>query len=149
MPFAPHPVPEKFCEHCGDPLVRKRMNGRLEDRGVFLRRRFCSHSCHASWQHEQPASSPQASRKRAQSTTGERCDSCGYSHDLTVHHVDGDPLNNEQSNLQTLCRHCHNFWHAMLNRTGRLPSGPMPRLAEWDSCGATAMQSSRKSRRNS
>ena len=30
---------------------------------------------------------------------------------LTIHHKDHNPLNNEHSNLQTLCRYCHNDIH--------------------------------------
>lgn len=30
---------------------------------------------------------------------------------LTVHHVDGNRFNNDPSNLQTLCRKCHDKKH--------------------------------------
>lgn len=32
---------------------------------------------------------------------------------LTVHHIDGNIENNEDTNLQTLCRECHDYKHRM------------------------------------
>ena len=56
------------------------------------------------------------------------CEACGWAKSLHVHHCDGDPQNNDPANLQTLCTHCHNFWHAMLARLGRPIAGRMPAL---------------------
>ena len=39
------PTPEKYCSSCGKKLERKRFNGRLEDYGVFLRRKYCGREC--------------------------------------------------------------------------------------------------------
>ena len=39
------------------------------------------------------------------------CESCGFiakhSSQLDVDHIDGNNLNNDESNLQTLCANCH------------------------------------------
>ena len=41
------------------------------------------------------------------------CERCGHHHDpkagytLTVHHLDGDSMNNEDWNLAALCQRCH------------------------------------------
>lgn len=41
------------------------------------------------------------------------CERCGHKHNpqtghvLTVHHLDGDPSNNEKWNLACLCQKCH------------------------------------------
>ena len=41
------------------------------------------------------------------------CEQCGHPHDpphgytLTVHHIDGDPSNNDPANLVALCQRCH------------------------------------------
>ena len=56
------------------------------------------------------------------------CESCGLTRRLHVHHIDGDFTNESLSNLQTLCTHCHNFWHALLERHGLKPAEPMPSL---------------------
>ena len=34
------------------------------------------------------------------------CEACGLYKPLYVHHIDGDPLNNEIDNLETRCRDC-------------------------------------------
>lgn len=49
-----------------------------------------------------------------------KCDICGSSYDLTIHHIDGNgrhkwerglPENNDIDNLQILCRRCHGSIH--------------------------------------
>lgn len=53
-----------------------------------------------------------------------RCEKCGFSGEnpysklsiLQVHHIDGNSLNNDESNLQLLCPNCH----AMTENYGRL-----------------------------
>ena len=40
------------------------------------------------------------------------CTKCGWYGRLEVHHRDGDPMNNDPSNLLTLCRGCHIRHHA-------------------------------------
>ena len=51
MPAHKKPTPEKFCEHCGKQLERKRLpNGDLEYLIHFNRRRFCNLICSAKAQ---------------------------------------------------------------------------------------------------
>jgi hypothetical protein len=38
---------------------------------------------------------------------GNRCQRCGRTTGLDVHHIDGDRFNNEPENLITLCKECH------------------------------------------
>jgi 5-methylcytosine-specific restriction endonuclease McrA len=44
---------------------------------------------------------------------GWRCEHCHHPHDpdagytLTVHHIDGNPFNNDPSNTRALCQRCH------------------------------------------
>lgn len=43
-----------------------------------------------------------------------RCDGAKSTTDLVktqVHHIDGDPSNNDLSNLAPLCKKCHILWH--------------------------------------
>lgn len=35
------------------------------------------------------------------------CERCDTSPAVDRHHIDGDPLNNVPSNIQSLCRRCH------------------------------------------
>lgn len=39
------------------------------------------------------------------------CERCGTTERLLVHHKDEDRYNNELSNLETLCRRCHQIHH--------------------------------------
>jgi hypothetical protein len=49
---------------------------------------------------------------------GWECKECGHAHDtrsdhvLTVHHQDGNPMNNNLDNLVALCQRCHLRTHA-------------------------------------
>lgn len=116
--------PEKSCETCGVPLTRKQTGGRLEDRGTFLRRRYCSLSCANS----KPLVGKQGNHWRARQHRKAACEACGATTSLHVHHCDANPANNTLPNLQTLCVHCHNFWHALLTRRGLPIAGRMPAL---------------------
>lgn len=128
MPRPMEPDPVKSCEWCEKPLVRKRYGSRLEDRGVFLRKRFCSISCGTFWQHATEPPTSAAARKRAKKHTAGRCEACGSTSKLSVHHFDEEPKNNALANLQTLCLSCHNFWHGAAKRFGQTPAGRMPPL---------------------
>lgn len=119
------PAPEKFCERCAKPLQRKRFNGRLEDYGVFLRRKFCDHFCASS--STEPVTRG-AYLWRSRKLRGLRCEACGVTRRLHAHHVNGDITLTTSANVQTLCNNCHNFWHAALERRGLPISGRMPAL---------------------
>lgn len=103
-----------FCRHCGKELTRKRFGKRLEDRGVFSRRKFCDRSCMAK-AYEGQIKSPTAQNSRRQSAKhrDSRCASCGKIKTLLHnHHVDADPMRNVGSNLETLCVRCHTLRHS-------------------------------------
>lgn len=110
MPMPRKPDPEKQCEHCGKPLARKMINGRLEDRGVFLRRRFCDSTCfglHA----RTDVPTLGGLRSRAAKFRGSVCERCGETENVQIHHVNSDPSNNAPDNTMTLCGPCHTRWH--------------------------------------
>lgn len=97
--------PVKFCQACGTQLVRKRFDsGRLEDRGVFLRRCHCSKRCAATKSVVQRDTHRWRANREA---SKEVCDRCPATTDLHIHHRDRDVTNNAQENLQVLCRSCH------------------------------------------
>lgn len=117
--------PEKNCEHCGVPLKRKRTGGRLEDRAVFLRRRFCSLTCANS----KPSTVKRGTLLwRARKLRGPRCEACAAETSLQAHHIDENQANNDPSNIQTLCKRCHDFWHSTQKRRGWPIAGRMPAL---------------------
>ena len=43
-----------------------------------------------------------------------KCEMCGISNSLELHHKDGNHLNNDESNFQVLCRECHRNSHTQL-----------------------------------
>ena len=151
MPAHAKQAPDKCCQHCGKIFNRKRIGKRndLECYSNYMRRKFCSLSCSASFQHANPAPSWEASRKRTMKNVGSFCECCGYAENLVVHHVDGNPMNPSPENLQTLCSPCHSYWHAMLRRIGRKPSTPMPQLVERQCSEVQETPSCLKSRQSS
>lgn len=110
MPSPRKKDPEKYCAHCGKKLIRKRYSGRLEDYGVFLRRKYCGLTCMGK---ARMKSNPTKSAllKRATKHRKPQCEQCGTTEMLNVHHIDGDQANNNPANLMTLCAGCHTKWH--------------------------------------
>jgi len=108
MPMPRKPDPIKTCETCGMVMERKRFNGRLEDRSRFLARRYCSLECSAI---AQQTETDAALSNRAKKYRKDRCEECGTTETLQVHHINEDRTDNHPSNLMTLCRSCHTKWH--------------------------------------
>ena len=113
--------PVKYCETCGVQLFRKRMNGRLEDFQVFLKRRYCSLSCANT--RKEPTEA--GLRWRAEQLRSSACEVCGSTLNLHAHHIDGDIANNEQENIQTLCVSCHIKHHHATRKLGQTVAGKM------------------------
>lgn len=116
MSMQPKPDPVKFCEFCGEQLHRKRFNGRLEDYGVFLRRRNCNMTCGNS----KKEVGKSAHHWRARKYMKDACEKCRATEDLHVHHDDGDYRNDDPSNLVTLCSSCHLRLHWREDRDKRV-----------------------------
>lgn len=125
MPMTRAKVPVKYCERCGVLMERRRYGGRLEDAGVFKRRKYCSLNC--ANQREGP-SHWETYHWRARRHRRSSCEACGSTERLHAHHVDGRPENNEASNIQTLCVYCHNFLHATAERRNWTMPGRLPPL---------------------
>lgn len=102
-------APPRSCGACGRTLERKRYNGRLEDFGVFQRRKFCDEACFSA--------RPQTLKSDPSWMTAHYharklvpkgpCSRCGKPNATDVHHIDGDHRNNDLANLTRLCRSCH------------------------------------------
>lgn len=116
------PDPEKYCANCETRLSRKRINGRLEDMAVFLRRRYCNRECMAQAQLSDSPSSTYLKRFRLPS-----CETCGNTYRVGVHHMDGNRMNNSPENLRTLCPACHTTWHWA---NGKQPKRQYPTTCE-------------------
>jgi hypothetical protein len=114
--------PIKYCQHCGMQYTRKFFKKRLEDRDVFLRRKYCSLACANS---KKGAITRDGYSKRAIKHLKRHCEACGHNRSLCAHHIDQDIENNKEENIQTLCMHCHNFWHTTAKRCGANIAGKM------------------------
>lgn len=104
-------APPSKCLQCGVQMERKRYaSGRLEDLGMFTRRKFCSVACqNASLVKESVTKG--SHRHRARRLKRSCCEQCSSVRNLQVHHKDKDVTNNAPMNLQTLCASCHNTLH--------------------------------------
>lgn len=105
MPRKPKPTPEKYCSRCGEKLERHRYGENLEDMTRFLSRKFCSLRC-ANSRGVNGQSSTQQHRISARFAR-KRCERCGSSDHLHVHHKNRNWRDHRIENLETLCIRCH------------------------------------------
>lgn len=120
------PDPPKRCKQCNRKMRRKRIRGRLEDMGAFLRRVYCNRSCMALG-YVKSAPLKQAYHQEARKMRGISCENCGGAKLLAAHHVDGNWKNNSPENIQTLCVSCHAIHHHRVKRAGLTVPGRMER----------------------
>ena len=112
-------APEKYCQFCGKKLERKRINGRLKDYNVFLKRKYCDIMCmrkgfvkkghtNQNWREAH------ASAQKIVFLIENRpkvCEICGATNNVDIHHKDGNHHNNTYENLMLVCRSCHMKLH--------------------------------------
>lgn len=119
------PVAPKPCLQCGAIMERKRINGRLEDRAMYSRRKFCDQACMALALVKDAPSHRDTYHWRARRMRSESCEACGAMKSLQAHHVDQNPKNNSSDNIQTLCKSCHITHHHRARRAGKAVAGRM------------------------
>lgn len=111
----PKPTPEKYCLFCGKKLERRQYTKKKEDLGCFLKRKYCDRLCmrKAFVNQEYSLSSNRTSRESAIKivflieSREKRCEICGSTKNIDVHHKDGNCHNNSSDNLMVVCRSCH------------------------------------------
>lgn len=97
----------KRCLKCGVEFERGRYNGRLEDYGIWMRRKYCSVGCN----YIREVNARSSFHRIARQYVKDRCKKCGSKRNLDVHHKDGNWRNNDRSNLETYCHGCHMRLH--------------------------------------
>lgn len=116
--IAPRNKKIRYCSRCGKELKHE------------IRTNYCSAACkskhnHCEWialwkggkigNHTEQI--PGAIRRYLHEKYGGACEECGWNKTnistgrvpLTVHHIDGNSSNNDESNLQLLCPNCHSL----------------------------------------
>ena len=127
MPMPLKVFPNKICKNCGKEFNRKVMpNGRLQDVKLFQAQEHCSLACGNT--RETSTLTKHGYSFRARKHLKTLCEACGSKKHLHAHHIDQNKENNELENIQTLCKHCHNFWHSTQKRLGLEIAGRMPFL---------------------
>lgn len=141
------------CVQCGTAFRRTPRHVALsKERGPF-----CGFRCYGQWQKEHtqgeanPNYKPQSpartggqwerARKEALARDRHRCQRCGSTNRLHVHHKiaweEGQPDPHALDNLETLCASCHRKAHPMTARlNGRY--APLPKTGRWGNPAAAA-----------
>ncbi len=118
-------VLSRNCQNCGEVFTRNRYNGVLESKHSFDIRKYCSNKCRNTAQIKH---FNETKRQEYRQFLGQYCEACHGTSKLTGHHIDHDRTNNTAINIQTLCQHCHGFWHGLQIRIGAKIIGRMPVL---------------------
>lgn len=112
------------CKHCQKPLARKKFGTRLEDRQIFMKRKYCHQGCMAMGMMKADPTRD-AYRKRIYHLRKKNCEQCQTTEKLSIHHKDRNWRNNDPENLQTLCSSCHtSLHHAAGEISGRQSERP-------------------------
>jgi len=105
----PHEI--RYCEYCQKPMERKRYsNGVLQSWNEYNKQKYCNRDCMKAAFKSKPkhGTSWMTIHYHARKLLPDGCcEICGSAENVDVHHKDGNPQNNDLSNLQRLCRSCH------------------------------------------
>src|SRR5665213_783520 len=108
-------TPLKHCDYCGIKLERKRFpNGDLESLFHFIHRKYCDQKCMGLMFDSRPSQSTDWSTTHYHArklVPAGLCEECGKPDATDVHNKDGNHQNNLRSNLERICRSCHNRHH--------------------------------------
>ena len=108
-------TPYRCCAECDKQLERKRYpNGDLECLTNFNLRKFCDQRCMGlafDKRHSHDVGWSAAHSVARSLVPLGLCNRCAKPSARDVHHMDGDHLNNLPTNLERICRSCHNLEH--------------------------------------
>ena len=133
--FGRNTAKKRICLNCGKEFIRYHPSSG----------KFCSHSCSAEYRKKLKIKDWKAGlisgtcaftcsdfvKKYMLEKARYKCEKCGwgeenpYTHKipLQIHHIDGNSLNNEESNLQVLCPNCHTLTENFGSRNRNAPNG--------------------------
>ena len=104
------------CDKCGCPDVTK--DNFNEIHGNHYLCNYCGYKCWGGRKHNEGKNKKRPPCQSAEDLKVYSCNICqreerflGYSETLEVHHMDGDPTNNDRLNLWVLCTVCHKLVH--------------------------------------
>ena len=109
-------TPEKYCEYCGKKLERKRFAHKLEDISCFMKRKYCSRDCMRKAFVKIDSETKKTYRTAHKSAANiaytilekeRKCEVCGSTSHIDIHHKDGNFQNNTPENIMVVCRSCH------------------------------------------
>lgn len=113
------PTPEKYCAYCGKKMERKTYPNSKEDLSSFSRRKYCGIECMRKayvkkGENSQLYTAAHHSSRKVVYLIEDRekkCELCGTTINIDVHHKDGNYRNNRSENLMVVCRSCHMKLH--------------------------------------
>lgn len=119
----PLPV-TKVCRYCGKAIAKEGVTP-----SMYGRKAFCGMDCWEAYRCCMDKGNKRNTKRIFAKYKKAKCEGCGvrasmlrsYGYNLHSHHIDGDPLNNDQSNHETLCAKCHHHAHVDM-RVDKLPS---------------------------
>lgn len=98
---------ELNCLHCKQPFE--------VTKSLSTRTKYCSKDCKDKGAVNKMPSFPYVRKKMKREGKVEKCNRCGYKRSLFIlglHHIDHDPKNNLEENMEVLCPNCHSEHHA-------------------------------------
>jgi len=104
----------KVCKVCSSRFERRRSSsGEIQRTASFRAQKYCSIECGGIAKRGRSSESEAAYRWQSGMLVRDRCNRCGSKTSrLLVHHMDENPRNNNDSNLETLCYQCHGRVHS-------------------------------------
>lgn len=109
------PRETRTCKECGVQFE--------QIKGATRSTQFCTHKCAMDYLNKHQKLDKHPSWRGGVTAyrrfRKDQCERCGSRRHLLVHHRDENRKNNDQSNLETLCKSCHQQHHAVRNKRGR------------------------------
>ena len=111
--FKPTSNRQQWCTECGDKIKRE---NRIKSCNEYYHSHKKLKGCHPKGKESSSYKDGIGLYKKKRK---DYCERCGATENLVVHHKDRDRHNNEDDNLETLCRSCHAKEHLIKDKFGK------------------------------